>query len=284
MCWIMIYIAILMLLTGSLLYLQLQSSDISRKKHVDQDLINLLKVTLNFFSFFLLKYFFIIFYITYPWNKENLHDFILLICCVSTSSQWFTILCFSPGLIYNFQFFDGISICLCICGNRDDGEFLDLWVYGELWTSSSAWCCFSGVMLHRGCRSYKTCQLARSPCNLPLRVYIFNAVYSIYASPKILLVLEIIQEYVGSRMQRKQQGQTDMIVFCDGDSQPSEEFKQTKVEGEYEFLVWSNDFHLQNDSVLICFDVICRRDSLSTYWSSEAVWCNVCSSVCFRST
>lgn len=78
-------------------------------------------------------------------------------------------------------------------------------------------------------------------------------------------MLEIIQEYVGSRMQRKQQGQTDMIVFCDGDSQPSEEFKQTKVEGEYEFLVWSNDFHLQNDSVLICFDVICRRDSLSTY-------------------
>lgn len=110
---------------------------------------------------------------------------------MSTSSQWFTILCFSPGLIYNFQFFDGISICLCICGNRDDGEFLDLWVYGDLWTSSSAWCCFSGVMLHRGCRSYKTCQLARSPCNLPLRVYIFNAVYSIYASPRSYWCLKL---------------------------------------------------------------------------------------------
>lgn len=54
MCWIVIYISILMLLTWSFLYLQLQSSDISKYKDVDRDLINLLKVA----AFYNLKRFF----------------------------------------------------------------------------------------------------------------------------------------------------------------------------------------------------------------------------------
>lgn len=47
-----------------------------------------------------------------------------------------------------------------------------------------------------------------------------------------LTSLHAVHEYVGSRMQRKKQGQTDMIIFCDGHSQPSEEFEQKNVEGE----------------------------------------------------
>ncbi|XXG52417.1 hypothetical protein AAC387_Pa03g0761 [Persea americana] len=47
-----------------------------------------------------------------------------------------------------------------------------------------------------------------------------------------LTSLHAVHEHVGSRMQRKKLGQTDTIVFCDGHSQPSEEFEQKNVEGE----------------------------------------------------
>lgn len=68
-----------------------------------------------------------------------------------------------------------------------------------------------------------------------LEVYYIQCCESYLSVSKILLMLKIIQEYVGSRMQRKKQGQTDMIMFCDGHSQPSEEFEQKNVEGESEY-------------------------------------------------
>ena len=59
---------------------------------------------------------------------------------------------------------------------------------------------------------------------------------SLYLSvSKILLILKIVQEHVGSGMQRKKQRQTNMIVLCDGHSQPVKEFEQFHVEGESEY-------------------------------------------------
>ncbi|XXG82910.1 hypothetical protein AAC387_Pa10g0784 [Persea americana] len=54
------------------------------------------------------------------------------------------------------------------------------------------------------------------------------------------LLIEIsVKEHVGSGMQRKKQRQTNMIVLCDGHSQPVKEFEQFHVEGEIQpVLAW----------------------------------------------
>ncbi|XP_077230598.1 2-C-methyl-D-erythritol 4-phosphate cytidylyltransferase [Tasmannia lanceolata] len=49
---------------------------------------------------------------------------------------------------------------------------------------------------------------------------------------KKLAGFNAFHEYVGSRMQTKLKGQTDLIVFCNGGSESSEEFDQTQSEGK----------------------------------------------------
>lgn len=58
------------------------------------------------------------------------------------------------------------------------------------------------------------------------------------AGQKKLASLQAVHDFIGSRMQTRQKEQTDVIVFCSGGSQASDEFEHTKLEGKilYEFI------------------------------------------------
>jgi hypothetical protein len=97
-----------------------------------------------------------------------------------------------------------------------------------------------------------------------------------------LLSIMTLQAYLTKRMEESHKGKTNLVVFCNGQSQASKNVDRTQSEGTSTSELWALPDIILPSAELSCMYIF-RWSSIWAYQLCRGNWGKICSSLCVRS-